>query len=102
MEKPSKEEDSIFLVVIRAKYNHKQVTLNEQRLLIGLLQAFKNAVPDTKIILFSIHSNADPICSDVRFTDDYKKDYLEKPTKKRGEYLARIHLISKKPFFWIQ
>jgi hypothetical protein len=70
----------------------------------GINQSLQNVMPLTEIVPHTLSSSAQPIRSenDVILDDTYHREYLEGLKKKNGEFIARVHFVSKKPFFWIR
>jgi hypothetical protein len=98
------EADNRFAIVVRAKCDHRKEMICEHRLLTALITAFRNVMPLTEIIPYISSSTAGSIRSDNDVTLDanYHREYLEGAKKKNGEFIARVHFVSKKPFFWIR
>jgi hypothetical protein len=105
-EKFQSNNDNYFALNIRIGQNTgEQLEFNEGRILLSLLTSFKTVMPLIKIQAFNKEQTTVAEIEnveDIIFEESFYSKFFENPTvsTKNQQYVARLHFVAKKPFFW--
>jgi hypothetical protein len=99
-------QDHSFALIVRIGQKQKQkLKFNEARILTSILTSLQKVSPHIKMTPHDKQSNLSDLESpeQIVFNEQFCNNYLEEPiTTKNNHFIARIHFIAKKPFFWFK